>query len=368
MKSRTLVIVLLTALIVPFCARIGGLFDAQAKPQAPADGKAGPEATFRDVLETPAAKDRQAAQSLLIAVVRAGTRLVGVGPYGHIVYSDDRGKSWTQASVPVSCDLLAVHFPTPRMGWAVGHDGVVLHSSDSGATWTKQFDGRAAAQAMQTAYGGSAGTADILTEVQKFVDQGPDKPFLDVWFESETTGFVVGAFNLIFRTVDGGKSWTPWYDRIDNPKHFHLYAIRPVGTDLFLTSEQGTVFRLDQKAQRFKEIKTPYSGTFFGITGKPGAIVAFGMRGNAFRSRDNGSRWEKVETGGHGGLLGATVTEDGKIVLVSQGGQVLVSSDNAASFTPVKVDQPSPAAAVAAIDNSTLALVGVRGVKVQEIK
>ena len=41
--------------------------------------------------------------------------------------------SWQQADVPVSSDLVAVPFPTPTHGWAVGHDGVVLHSADAGA-------------------------------------------------------------------------------------------------------------------------------------------------------------------------------------------------------------------------------------------
>ncbi len=114
------------------------------------------ETPFRDVLDMPAAPSKLAAKSLLIGVALAGERIVGVGPHGHIVYSDDQGKSWVQAAVPVSSDLVAVHFPTRQKGWAVGHDGVVLHSSDSGATWSKQFDGHAAAQLMVNRYQSSS--------------------------------------------------------------------------------------------------------------------------------------------------------------------------------------------------------------------
>ena len=43
--------------------------------------------------------------------------------------------------MPVSSDLFAVHFANASKGWAVGHDGVVLASSDGGQSWTKQLDG-----------------------------------------------------------------------------------------------------------------------------------------------------------------------------------------------------------------------------------
>lgn len=322
-------------------------------------------AGYRDVLDTGAISSRLAAKSLLNGVTLAGKRLVCAGQRGHIVYSDDQGKSWTQASVPVKCDLLALHFPDATNGWAVGHDGVVLHSSDGGATWAKQFDGRGAAQVMEKYYGSQPA---LTAEIQSYVAQGSDKPFLDVWFENASTGYIVGAFNLIFKTGDGGKSWTPWFDRIENPKRLHLYAIRPVGQELYITGEQGSVFRLDRQKERFQALTAPYKGTFFGLAGKPGSLVVFGMRGNVFRSPDGGKSWVKVETGVPAGLTGGTVTEDGRIVLVSQAGQVLVSSDNGASFVRAKVEPPVPATAVTALDRNTLVIAGLTGVKVQSIK
>jgi len=369
MKSRIICIALITAILV-------SAFIAFA------------DAPFLDVLATPAVKSPLAAKSLLVGVTLAGKRIVEVGWRGHIVYSDDQGKSWKQADVPVNCDLVAVHFPTPQKGWAVGHDGVVLHSADAGATWVKQFDGRAAAQVMESYYRGTTKCSGchstqvpptvaknnggeptgLMEEIKKISNQGPDKPFLDVWFENEKTGYIVGAFSMIFRTDNGGKSWVPLYNLIDNPKRYHLYSIRPIGGELFLTAEQGIVFKLDRKKGRFEAIKTPYVGTFFGVIGKPGAVIAFGMRGNAFRSTDSGKIWQKVETGAQGGLTGGVVTDNGRMILVSQGGQLFVSSDDGASFSQVKINQPAPATGVAAIGGNLLALSGQRGAQIQSIK
>ena len=113
----------------------------------------------------------------------------------------------------------------------------------------------------QRAKAGDAKAADMLREAEAFAAQGPDKPFLDVWFENEQKGFVVGAFNLILRTEDGGQSWTPWLDRVDNPKAYHLYSIRPAAGTLFIVGEQGLVLKLDADAQRFASVALPYAGT-----------------------------------------------------------------------------------------------------------
>ncbi len=296
---------------------------------------------FQAVIETPAASSRLARSALLNGVARAGTRLVTVGQRGHVLYSDDQGRSWAQARVPVSSDLVAVHFPSPDKGWVVGHDGVVLHSSDRGVTWTHQLTDPA--------------TAGL----------GPDRSILDVWFEDEATGFVVGAFNLILRTTDGGKTWERWSDRTENPKNLHLYAVRHIGQDLFIGGEQGLLMKLDRKADRFRAVKTPYEGTFFGITGTPAAVIVFGLRGNAYRSPDGGASWNRIRTGVQVGLTGGTVTEDGRIVLVSQEGHAFVSADDGATFAAVRFKRPFPASAVVSVGPDALLLAGTLGVQVQ---
>ena len=253
--------------------------------------------TFQDVLETPAIKSKLAEKTLLNSVTRAGARLISVGWRGHILYSDDEGKSWLQASVPVSSDLTAVCFPSDRKGWAVGHDGVVLHSSDGGATWKKQLDGYAAVKTMADYYAkhplkDSDANQSLANNVKVFVQEGADKPFLGVWFDDESNGFIVGTFGLIFHTMDGGKSWEPLIDRVENSGLRHLNAVRRIGRDLFICGERGLVLKFDQKAGSFRALETPYKGTYFGITGKPGNVVVFGMRGNAFLSTNGGSTWK----------------------------------------------------------------------------
>jgi photosystem II stability/assembly factor-like uncharacterized protein len=294
-------------------------------------------AAFRDVIDTPAAPSALAARGLLIGLARAGTRLVAVGQRGHVLTSDDAGKSWQQAQVPVSSDLVAVHFPTPQLGWAVGHDGVVLHSTDGGRGWTRQFDGR------------------------QLGEQGAENPLLDVRFDDADNGIAVGAFGTVLRTTDGGRHWQAVKDGIDNPKGLHLYALRRVGADLYIAGEQGLLLRHD--GTRFAALATPYPGTLFGVVGNERAVLAHGLRGNVVRSADGGRTWATVPTGVGVGLTASTLDDQGRIVIVGQGGQVLVSSDDGASFALAKTERPQPAAAVIATGTGQLVLAGPRGVQ-----
>jgi photosystem II stability/assembly factor-like uncharacterized protein len=292
--------------------------------------------------------------------------VVVVGQRGHVLTSDDAGQHWLQADVPVSSDLVAVCFPTPQAGWAVGHDGTVLHSADAGRTWVRQLDGRGLGDVLVAAYTRSANDK-WLAEAKRFAAQGAENPFLDVWFQDAKVGYVVGAFGLLLRTVDGGKQWEPLMHACDNPKTLHLYAVKRVAGELFIVGEQGLLLKQDAAADRFVAQTIPYQGTLFGVVGHERAVLAHGLRGNVVRSTDGGRSWQSVATGIGVGLTASTLDDRGRIVIVSQAGHVLVSADDGATFSSLPQERPGPAAAVASAGPRTLVVAGPRGVRTLQL-
>jgi len=347
------------------CKTSTALFFALAALLPVSSGSAG----FTDVLDTPALMSPLASKSLLQAVTRAGARIIAVGQRGHVVVSSDGGATWKQSPVPVSSDLTAVFFVGDKQGWAVGHDGVILHSGDGGERWDVQLSGLtandllvAAMERRVAAEPASEEAKKLLAEAKRYKEQGADKPFLDVWFADTLQGYAVGAYNLIFKTADGGKTWEPWFDRTENPKFFNLYAIRPAAGSLYIAAEGGLVLKLDAVAQRFRALSLPYNGSFFGIADADSAALVFGLRGNVYRSADGGKSWTKVDAGLPATIVSGTRTAGGAVLLADVGGRVVATLDGGATFLKVRVNNPMPLAGIAAAGDGKLVLVGPRGV------
>jgi photosystem II stability/assembly factor-like uncharacterized protein len=319
-----------------------------------------PDKSWRDPLDLPATPSAYASRGLINGLALADQRIVAVGWRGHALWSDDAGKNWQQASVPVSSDLTAVAFAGAKQGWTVGHDGVVLHSADGGKTWVRQLDGRALGDVLLRYYS-TLGDPKWLAEAQRFAAQVAENPFLDVWFQDERTGYIVGAFGLLLRTSDGGAHWEPLLHSTDNPKGLHLYAVHGFAGDIYLAGEQGLLLKLDPVTGRFRALELPYKGTLFGLVGHAGALIAYGLRGKVLRSTNAGRSWQDVTTGVAVGLTAGTVDAAGRVLLVSQAGHVLVSHDDGASFALAKVDRPMPATAVLATGPGAVLIAGPRG-------
>lgn len=336
---------------------------------------------FRDPLTTPASALHGAQSITGQAVLALATfddnghaRLVAAGPRGLVGYSDDSGRTWHQAEVPVQSDLVALFFVSAKAGWAVGHDGVILRSGDGGATWKKLFDGTRAHGELMPDYqkriaAGETALKPYLDELDANTRSGPILPFLSVYFENEQVGYATGSFGMLVRTTDGGVTWHPWLDHIDNPNFLNLNDIREIGGNVYIAGEQGTVFRLDRARQQFVSVSPDYKGSFFRIVGNQHFLLAMGLNGVAFRSADQGRTWVREDPGVHASLTAATMSPDGKrVVLVSQGGQVMISRDDGLSFQRVAVKRPMSFADVLYGRAGELILGGYQGIELESVR
>ena len=291
----------------------------------------------------PAVEAPLAIESLLLDGAVAGSRLVVVGERGHILVSTDDGASWTQAEVPTRVLLTAVHMHDERTGWAVGHDAVILRTGDGGETWT-------------------------------LMHRAPEEelPLLDVWFRDGHTGFAVGAYGYFLATEDGGDSWTP---RTISEDDFHLNALvpvverspesqRPRPQRLYIAAEAGVAYRSDDGGTTWRELPSPYAGSWFGgLALDEKQVLLTGLRGHLFRSEDGGDTWTEVSTATQATLTGAIRLPSGRIVITGLEGSVLTSEDGGHSVSARRLPSRQGISAALPLSDGGVLLVGEFGVQ-----
>jgi photosystem II stability/assembly factor-like uncharacterized protein len=291
-----------------------------------------------------------AARALLLALATAGERLVAVGDHGIIVYSDDGGRHWTQAAaVPTEALLTGVCFFDAQHGIAVGHDLVALTSADAGRSWRRtHYEPQAA------------------------------RPLLDVWCGEAGRAIAVGAYSTFLVSGDAGTSWQErafrpaLRPRPPPPEHsedaaengYHLNRIVGQAPRLYMAAEAGHLYRSDDGGVAWRELASPYEGSFFGVLPLEGtAVLAYGLRGNLFRSADGGDSWQKLASGTVAMLDGGARLGGPGVAVVGLAGVVLVSADGGRTFTLLQQADYSGLAAVRAADATTLVAVGESGAR-----
>jgi photosystem II stability/assembly factor-like uncharacterized protein len=296
-----------------------------------------------------------ATRSLLIDLAPAGNRVFAVGERGHVLFSADHGKTWQQVQVPGSANLTAVYFADAKNGWAVGHAEMILRTADGGERW----------------------------ELAHF-EPADAQPLLDVWFADASRGLAVGAYGVVFATSDGGRVWgqVPFEpaplpgaatvaeadeeeEEFDLGYEFHLNAIAGgPGQRVYLGAEAGRLFRSDDDGASWRELPSPYDGSFHGLLALDGdALLAFGLRGNLFRTDDGGTTWTAIATGTTALLnAGARVDAD-TVVIVGTAGVMLVSRDGGRTFALSQQDDRKAISAVLPAGDGALIVAGEGGVR-----
>ena len=242
-----------------------------------------------------------------------------VGGNGLIVHTSDGGISWTKQNSQVKSRLNAVHFVNAREGWVVGEEpGVILHTSNGGENWEIEKNWESS-----------------------IIDWGP--PHLtDVFFIDEHRGWVTGWLGtsvpsrysyptvpFIINTKDGGITWTPRYIERGGREFLNgVYFINPLegwamGSGFNLHTTDGGDTWMELKCMR-EELHDMYF-----VNESEGWAV--GSSGIILHTRDGGATWTRQESGTDYNLYSVHFInpKEGWIV----GGEILHTSNGGKTWT-----------------------------------
>lgn len=241
----------------------------------------------------------------LTSITRTSAGLVTAGELGHILVSGDQGESWQLAKVSHQRHALItrLQFTDDQNGFAIGHEGWILRTSDGGLSWDE-------------------------------VSFTPgSEPLLSIAHLPDQRWMAVGAFGQTLVSSDQGMSW----ERANPPEgtdwHLNKLVASEDQQNWLLVGEAGTVFRSLDAGNSWQSVSPFYNGSFYGGLHLGGdSWLLYGMRGNIFRSDDNGLNWQAVGGQTPASLFTHIRLNNDNLILAGQGGLLLLSDDNGRSF------------------------------------
>ena len=183
------------------------------------------------------------------------------------------GSTWSPQTSGTTENLLAVTFADATHGWAVGEGGTILATTDGGQTWSAQTN---------------------ITGTSKFCSPYPYCNYLQgVAFSDDLHGIIVGTWETILTTSDGGGTWT-------------AVSGSPPGSPV---TPGG--YSLNAVAYTASSSSTAY---------------AVGTNGTILESTDSGSTWS-AQTSGTTELLEGVAFAGRMGFAVGAGGTILATTD-----------------------------------------
>jgi photosystem II stability/assembly factor-like uncharacterized protein len=261
-----------------------------------------------------------------------GGHIYAIGERGALIRSEDSGKNWESISLPVNATLTGITFADSHRGWIVGHDGTLLFTNDGGSSWN----------------------------VQPLKDSD-DVSFLDTLAFDAQRVIAVGAFGTFLSTTDGGRSWIS-AKVLSEDLHLNLLT-RGAGSSFFIAGERGTLLSFADFRAVPRLLTTGYEGSFNGIVLLADtALLAYGLRGHAFRSEDQGGTWTPVPGLPPVLLSTAVQLKSGLVVMAGQARIFLVSRDNGRTFSRWATGVTTAVAKLLEAPDDTLLAFGEAGV------
>lgn len=220
---------------------------------------------------------------------------------------------------PTCNNLIDAHFVSEMNGWVCGTHGLILHTEDGGITWETQH--QSPDEALWSIFfldenlGWSVGWSKIYHtddggdtwETQNFPSVTGD--LTDVFFMNPDTGWIVGTYQIVLKTTDGGNTWTKIQNYLTAHKCFWSVsftdALHGCAVGDWLLDDKGFIMVTNDGGMSWTETTpdwaTNYQDVFFldSLTG-----WACGRDGNLVKTTDGGNTWiNKSIPGSHNDIL-----------------------------------------------------------------
>jgi len=135
-----------------------------------------------------------------------------------IVRSTDGGATWTENDTPPSGVLYGLFFLDAKVGWAVGQFGSVIKTTDGGKTWVAQTSGVDSNFALSGVSFADANNGWVVGDGANVIhttnggvtwlpENPPSQTNLGTVYAVSPSVAWVGGYEVIARTLDGGKTW-----------------------------------------------------------------------------------------------------------------------------------------------------------------
>ncbi len=201
-------------------------------------------------------------------------------------------QGWVKQESGSGTWLSDVFFVNGTTGMVVGESGLILRTTNGGATWTTS----------------NAGVYETL---------------LDIFMVNRDTAIAVGAGGLILRTTNGGNTWQQ--TRVD--PYRWLYSVwfpRPALG--IVVGESGAMFRSTDGGASWSYVTDPPMSYLSGVTltgvafadSLSGMVV--GSMGTILRTTDGGGTWYSVNLTTSQSLMDVAIPDPDYATVVGEGG------------------------------------------------
>ena len=230
-------------------------------------------------------------------------------------------------------------------GLAVGNFGLMLETSDGGASW-KELP----SMTTKALLGISKSGEEVLVSGQQglllkrdnsgdwsMMESGLEARLLNIAFTSKLM-IAVGEFGFIGRSTDGGASWETvgldWNRFNDEGYEPHLYdaVIQGDGT-ILIAGEFGLILRSTDGGKTFDAAARGEQSVFDIHMAADGTKIGYavGQEGLVLKTSDSGLSWSKLKKVTNSNLLGVWSGHDEVVITGIR--ELLRSSDGGVSFS-----------------------------------